>query len=104
MPIASARSTDPVYTEGGRPILQDNRQRRDEGPDYQPYRMRNLSYAGTFRNPVKATFNSPERILAIVQRQIGEIDIHGQAWKITDKEVNCRATFQRKAGFGGNQR
>ena len=55
MPIASARSTDPVYTEGGRPILQDNRQRRDEGPDYQPYRMRNLSYAGTFRNPVKAS-------------------------------------------------
>ena len=34
--------------------MQDNRQRDDRAPDYKPYKMRNLSYAGTFRNPVKA--------------------------------------------------
>ncbi len=55
------------------------------------------------RNPAKAVINCPERIIAIVQRQVGEIDIHGQAREITDKEVDCRATFQRKARFGGNQ-
>ena len=32
----------------------DNRERSDEGVAYKPYRMRNLSYAGTFRNPLKA--------------------------------------------------
>jgi putative hemolysin len=35
--------------------LQDNRQRSDEGVEQTPYRMRNLSYAGTFKNPVKGT-------------------------------------------------
>lgn len=39
----------------GNPILQDDRQRDDGAVDYKPYRMRNLSYAGTFTNPVKAT-------------------------------------------------
>lgn len=34
--------------------MQDNRQRDAQGAEYKPYRMRNLSYAGTFRNPVKA--------------------------------------------------
>ncbi len=35
--------------------MQDNRQRDDQRVEYRPYRMRNLSYAGTFKNPVKAT-------------------------------------------------
>lgn len=39
----------------GNPILQDNRQRDDGMVNHKPYRMRNLSYAGTFTNPVKAT-------------------------------------------------
>ncbi len=39
----------------GNPILQENRQRDDDVVDHKPYRMRNLSYAGTFTNPVKAT-------------------------------------------------
>lgn len=39
----------------GNPILQDDRQRDDGMVNHKPYRMRNLSYAGTFTNPVKAT-------------------------------------------------
>ncbi len=35
--------------------MQDNPQRDDRAADYKPYKMRNLSYAGTFRNPVKAS-------------------------------------------------
>jgi putative hemolysin len=39
----------------GTPILQENRERVEDEGEYQPYRMRNLSYAGTFTNPFKAT-------------------------------------------------
>jgi len=34
--------------------LQDEQQRDDRGDEYKPYRMRKLSYAGTFQNPAKA--------------------------------------------------
>lgn len=34
--------------------MQDEPQRVEPEPAYKPYRMRNLSYAGTFRNPFKA--------------------------------------------------
>lgn len=52
---ASAKTTDvPVSEREGARILPDGQQSETPGRVSPPYEMRRLSYAGTFRNPVKA--------------------------------------------------
>ena len=52
---ASAKTTDvPVFEREGAGILPDGDESATSGRVSPPYEMRRLSYAGTFRNPVKA--------------------------------------------------
>jgi hypothetical protein len=36
---------------------------------------------------------------ARLNRQVGEIDVHGQAGHVTDEQIDRRAAFERKACF-----
>jgi hypothetical protein len=57
------------------------------------------SFTDALGNARKRGSNSKKRGFAILDGQVNQIDIHGEPGEISDKEIDCRATLQGKAGL-----
>ena len=58
----------------------------------------------TVRDATHRRVDVLERRLSVSHGHIGQIDVHGQAGHVPDKEVNRRAALESEAGFHGDKR
>ncbi|MBP7140480.1 MAG: hypothetical protein KBA71_01125 [Opitutaceae bacterium] len=56
------------------------------------------------RNPLQRRVDTPQGCGAILDRQVNEVDVDGQARKIPHKEIDCRAALQRETRLRVNKR
>ena len=56
------------------------------------------SFTDALGNARKCSSDSKKRGFAILDGQVNQIEIHGEPGEISDKEIDCRATLQGKAG------